>query len=80
MIKLWAGYGELISVTLNHIGIILEARLDLCLVLLRQRLNGSVHLIVEVTIDYGLSQARLSHTIAVLLIQLTDMNGRYVEI
>ena len=55
MIKLWAGYGELISVTLNHIGIILEARLDLCLVLLRQRLNGSVHLIVEVTIDYGLS-------------------------
>ena len=66
--------------TLNHVGIIIEARLYLPLVFFRQRLYGPVHLLVKVTVDYGLSKACLSHTVAVLLIQLTDMDGRYVEI
>ena len=81
MIELRAGHGELIPVTLNHLGIIVEARLNLPLVLLRQRLYGSVHLLIQAAVDYGLSKAcLLSHAIAVLLTQLTDMDGRYVEI
>ena len=80
IIELRARYGELISMTQNHVGIIVEARLYLPLVLLRQRLYGSVHLLVKVAVDYGLPKACLSHTVAVLLIQLTDMDGRYVEI
>ena len=66
--------------TLNHIGIIVEARLYLPLVFLRQRLYGPVHLLVKVAVDYGLSKACLPHTVAILLVQLTDMDGRYVEI
>ena len=80
IIELRAGYGELISMTQNHVGIIVQARLYLPLVLLWQRLYGPIHLLVKGAVDYGLPKACLSHTVAVLLIQLTDMDGRYVEI
>ena len=80
IIELRTGYGELISMTQNHVGIIVQARFYLSLVLLWQSLYGPVHLLVKVAVDYGLTKACLSHAVTVLLIQLTDMDCRYVEI